>query len=87
MSEIETIRYGYWTFFGGEKMRRDSAVLPQNLEQILCEHITGQNEYPGDVISAVCETLAEGRSPKTDAAGIYRHYLEIFLPEAMKKDL
>ena len=59
----------------------------EQLEQILKDHMTGERIYPGDVISAVCETLAEGRSPKTDAAGIYRHYLEIFLPEAMKKDL
>lgn len=68
-------------------MEQYSAMLTQNLEQILGEHMTGAKIYPGDVIFSVCEALAERTSSKTDAAGVYRHYLEIFLPEETKKDL
>ena len=57
----------------------------QELENILRCHMTGRKEYPGEEIMAVCETLAERTALNTDAAGVYRHYLEVFLPEDIKK--
>ena len=59
----------------------------ERLEQILKGHMTGAQAYSGNEILAVCKALAERTSLKIDAAGIYRHYLEVFLPEEIKKDL